>query len=192
VKISPAGQQALQILSIRTDTLNKTDNGGTPEYVHQEPYAVVRDDFQKMAESADTTSDEKSLAKLGLLMNETWVPGAGISRKQVFQAHVGMLNSVQSEYAEPSKDNVGSVLARATLSAIDNALQTSPGMASWHKDGLSASLLGAGFEAVIGSKSSREQKSLARKSLKALKEYEYGELPTAEMEKIAGRAPKSA
>jgi hypothetical protein len=187
MKLSQVGQQALQTLSIRTDTLNKTDNGGRAEYTYQEPYDVIADDFRQMADSPDTTRDEKSLAKLGILVNDSWAPGAGISREQVFQAHLGMLNTVQSEYSEPSETNVGSVLAKATLGALDNALQMSPGMVPWNKDGLSASLLSAGFEAILDSGATRGQKSVARKSLKALADYEYGDLPTAEMEKIAGK-----
>ncbi len=185
MKASQIGQQAFKTLDIRLDTLNKADGGGRANYVYEEPYAVVRDDFQALAEDPKSTQDEKALARLGMLLHETWVPGAGISKQQVFQAHTGLVGAVNQEYAAPSGKNVGSILAQATLSGIETALSASPGMAFWNKDGLAASFLGAGFEAITESSASGKQKSLARKGLKSLEKFEEtGTLPHAEMKQI--------
>ncbi len=184
---SQLGQHTFKTLNVRIDTLNKSDGGGRARYVYEEPYAVIKDDFQALAESSESTQDEKALARLGLLMNDQWLPGAGISKKEIFQAHSGLVNSVNQEYASPSGKNIGSILGQATLSSIDTALSASPGMPFWTKDEIAASLLGAGFEAINESSANRKQKSLARKGLKSLEKFEYsGKLPTAEMEQIAG------
>lgn len=188
---SQLGNQAFKTLNVRIDTLNKSDSGGRARYVYEEPYDVIRDDFQALAESSESTQDEKALARLGLLVNDQWLPGAGISKKEIFQAHAGLVNTAKEEYANPSGKNIGSVLAQATLSALDTAFAASPGMPFWTKDNMAASLLGAGFEAISESSANRKQKSLARKGLKTLEKFEYsGKLPTAEMEQIAGAQPR--
>lgn len=182
---SQIGQQTFKTLNIRIDTLNKADGGGRANYTYEEPYAVIRDDFQSLADSPDSTKDEKALARLGLLMNETWVPGAGISKTVVFKAHTGLVNATNEEYTQPSGKNVGSILAQATLSGIDTALSATPGIPSWTKDDVTASFLGAGFEAISQSDASRKQKSLAKKGLKSLEKFEEsGTLPHAEMKQI--------
>lgn len=182
---SQIGQQAFKTLNIRIDTLSKADGGGRANYTYEQPYSVIRDDFRALAESPDSTPDEKAIARLGLLMNDTWVPGAGISKTVVFQAHTGLVNATNEEYAQPSGKNVGSMLAQATLSGIDAALSATPGIACWTQDDISASFLGAGFEAISQSDASRKQKSLARKGLKSLEKFEdSGTLPHAEMKQI--------
>lgn len=183
---SQVGQQTFNTLNIRIDTLAQADGGGRANYVYEQPYAVIRDEFRALAENFSSTQDEKSMAQLGLLLNEKWVPGAGISKQQVFQAHAGLVSVANEEYSRPSGKNVGSILAQATLSGIETALSAAPGMASWTKDGISASFLEAGFEAISQSPASRKQKSLAKKGLKALDKFEQtGRLPTSEMQQIA-------
>lgn len=168
MKTSAFGQKTFQTLAVRIDTLAKADSTGRARYKYDEPYGVIRDDFQTLADSPQATDDERALGRLGLRLNNSWAPGAGISKNEVFQAHSGLVSSVSSEMAQPSGLNVGSILAHATLQAIDTAFSATPGMVFWTKEEVASSFLTAGFQSIADSGANRKQKSLARQGLKEL------------------------
>lgn len=187
---SMVGKQYMSNLNSKADILYESRNGES-NYKYAEPYDTIKDDFVLIASSPDTTDDEKSIAKLGLLINDSWAPDAGLKQADILNAHRGMLEVVEKEYGNMSKTQIGSVLARATLNSISATMSLTHLTSALQKESVTSALLGDGFEAIMSSNATKKEKALAKSGLKNMSDYTYeDELPHKMMKDIAGKAIK--
>ena len=187
MKTSMTGNKIISTLSAKAQTLYEV-NQGENEYTFAQPYDTIKDEFVAISKSADTTDDEKAIANLGLLINDSWCPGMSLHRADILNAHRGILKTVEKEYEHPSESKIGSVLADATLNALDLTVKLGSSGSPLFSETISAVFLGDGFEAIMDSNATKKEKRLARKGIKATGDDVYkGEVPFRVMHKIAGK-----
>jgi hypothetical protein len=184
---SMVGKKYMENLNIKANTLYETQKGES-DYKYAEPYGVIKDDFVSIASSPDTTNDEKAIAKLGLLINDSWGPDAGLNRASILNAHRGLLEIAEKEYESQSENQIGVILADATLNALSMTLSLNNLHYALEKESITADFLSKGFESIMSSNATKKQKTLAKRGLKNTTEYEYeGGVPAKIMNDIAGK-----
>jgi len=187
---SMVGKQFMANLKSKADILYESKNGQW-NYKYAEPYNTIKDDFVLITSSPDTTDDEKSIAKLGLLIHNSWAPDAGLQQADILNAHRGMLEVVEKEYENKSTTQIGAVLARATLNSISTTISLTHLTGALQKESVTSALLGDGFKAIMSSNATKKEKAAAKTGLKNMSDFTYeDELSHKMMKNIAGKASK--